>query len=176
MNLFTILITFFLATRVDLMHENITGTIALKPYRIFSICSIIIIASIYAYQTHRLYYTLHHDRKKYHYLINLTWIIMIVGALSPYKLNKADLLSELHVFCSMTSCIIVLVLLFIYTRLLSLENIQKHKKIHWYYDIGIIILFMLFFLFSRVNGYLEITYSCIVSGYFIVHHIYEFFS
>ena len=106
-------------------------------------------------------------------IIILTGFIMSIGSLFRYTINQRDILSILHVYCSMFGCVSFLVLLFIYTRKMALFDINLYLKIHWFYD-GLIQLFCLLFLFfGRVNGYIEILFALIVCGYLYLIRRYE---
>lgn len=159
--------TLYLSTRLDPFYENITGTANLPyfhiPVILFTICSV-------SYFTYRMYHLFKKDTHKcfYQVWILLTGLIMSVGSLFPYTINQRDLSSILHVYCSMFGCVSFLILLFIYTRKMSLFDIQLYLKIHWFYD-GLIQLFCLLFLFfGRVNGYIEILFAFIVCGYLLL--------
>lgn len=158
-------LTIFIATRADLMYENVTGVAAMPQYRILVIIFTILSAFFYAYKVHRVYQCLNQDKKYYHWIINLTALIMSAGAFFPYTINGKDIASQLHVYCSMLSCISFLLLLFVFTRLLSYENPGLYLKIHYFYDVGLRFLCILIVVFTRVNGYTEIVFAFLVSGY-----------
>lgn len=150
------------------MHDNVTIVASIPRYHYCVVVFTIISALFYAYETHKVFRTLSCDKKIYHIIINCTALMMSVGAFFPYTIQGLDIVSKIHVYCSMISCILFLILLFIYTRYLAYENIDKYLKIHYFYDLGLQFLCIFFIVFAKVNGYLEILFACLVSGYFIL--------
>ena len=162
--LLIILLTIYVSTRSNLMYENITGVASLPQYRFLVIMYISGLALFFAYKMTQLYNTLPVSNK-YKSIILLTAIIMIVGAFSPYSLNGTDFYSKAHVYCSMTGCILFLILLWIFTRYLSLYKTDIYIKIHWYYDLGLQFLMIFTLVMTRINGIIEILYAILVCGY-----------
>lgn len=160
-----LLLTIILTSRVDLMYENLTGVLILPQYRYFAIIHIILCACFFAYKTLLIYKTLPIQKNIYKYIIILTGITMIIGSLFPYTINSRDLFSILHVYCSMLSCLSFLILLWIYTRLLSLYQPHIYHKIHWFYDLSLQFLAIFTIVFTRVNGYIEILFTLLVCSY-----------
>lgn len=164
--------TLYLSTRLNPFYENITG-VANFPYFHIPVILFTILSS--AYFSYRMYRLFNRDVYKHFYqiIIILTGFVMSIGSLFPYTINQRDILSILHVYCSMFGCVSFLVLLFIYTRKMALFDINLYLKIHWFYD-GLIQLFCLLFLFfGRVNGYIEILFALIVCGYLYLIRRYE---
>lgn len=147
------------------MYENVTGVAAIAEYRLLVMFFTIFSAFFYAYKVHKIFYNLNQDKKIYHIIISITALTMSAGAFFPYTINRNDLSSKLHVYCSMLSCISFLVMLFLYTRLISYENTSLYLKIHYFYDLGLQFLCILIVVFTRVNGYIEILFAILVSGY-----------
>lgn len=87
---FIIVLTIYLTSRTDLMHENLTGVMAIEKYHNISILFIIFCACFFAYKTHAIYKKTFVHNRIYNIVIILTAVIMIVGALSPYTLNSRD--------------------------------------------------------------------------------------
>ena len=159
------LLTVIMSCQGDLMYENITGVSLKEGMHIWIILYAIVTATFYAYQTYKLYKQLSKPRVWAHIWIVLTAITMIAGSFFPYTINSKDIFSTLHVYCSMSSCLSFLILLFLYNRFLSYENFIVYSKIHWYYDLGLQFLGILVIVFTRVNGYLEILFAVLVTGY-----------
>ena len=168
MNALTILLTLFLASRVDLLYDNITITMAMPQYRCMSILSIIIIATLYAYQAWILFQRQNINNKVYRCMIIFTWSIMCFGAFAPYHQNHVDLISQIHVICSMSSCLLVLVVLLLYQWHIQQTSLFSLSAQH-FLRTGIVLLIMMYVGFGRVNGYLEIAYSIVAGGSFAMH-------
>ena len=160
-----IVLTIYLTSRTDLMHENLTGVMAIEKYHNISILFIIFCACFFAYKTHAIYKKTFVHNRIYNIVIILTAVIMIVGALSPYTLNSRDFFSLLHVYCSMLSCLSFLCLLWIYTRKLLLLDITLYQSLHWFYDLSLQFLAILTLLFAKVNSYIEILFAFLVCTY-----------
>lgn len=165
MYVFVCFLTIFIASRADLMYENITGVALIPQYHLPVILFTIFLAFFFAYKMHYVYHTLTNDSKYYHLAINITAFAMGIGSLFTYTINSQDIYSLLHVYLSMLSCLSFLILLFIYTRYLSIENPMMYNQIHWFYDLGIQFLALLTIVMTRVNGYIEILFSFIVCIY-----------
>lgn len=161
--LIIILFTIYFASRADLLYENITGVLILPEYRLSTMIYIIILAWFFGYKTYKVFHTLKAPMI-YNYTIILTSITMTIGAISPYKLNSTDFLSNLHVYCSMLSSLSFLIHLFIYFYYLKIKDFTLYNKIFPYYLKGIEFLIILTIVFGRMNGYIEILYSIIVCG------------
>lgn len=165
--IFIILATIFIASRADLMYENITGVAAIPQYRSIVIGFTIMCALFYTIKMTKIF---RHDNfsKIYQLIIIITGITMSIGAFFPYTSGGKDIASKIHVYCSMLSCLSFLILLWIYTRQLSYINPALYLKIHSFYDLGLQFLAILFIVFTRVNGYLEILFACLVSLYLMM--------
>lgn len=161
--LIIILLTIFLSSRADLLYENITGVLILPQYRLYTMIYIIILAWFFGYKTNKIFKALH-TPSIYKYTIYLTSVTMTIGAISPYQLNSNDILSHLHVYCSMLSSLSFLIHLFIYFYYLKRKDYIQYNKIFPYYLKGIEFLIILTVVFGRMNGYIEIIYSIIVCG------------
>lgn len=168
MGFYVMIMTIFLMTRDDLMYANLTGISTLPRYHYIVVIHIILCAIYYAYHMHHIYHSLNSKHPFIHCCITLTMIIMIIGACSPYHINSNDLFSSIHVICSMSSCVSFLALLWIYNRYLSYEYPQIYLNIHQYYDYGLYFLGLMFVVFTRVNGYLEIMFTILVTVYLMV--------
>lgn len=164
--LIIVLTTLFLCSRGNPIYDNITGIASLPNYRYIVIMFLIFCSYYYAYKMIKVYQRIPlRNIKVYNFIIFLTAIIMSIGSFFPYTTNGYDICSKIHVYSSMLGCVSFLTLLFIYTRYLSVYNLKLYLKIHWFYDVGLQFLFILFIVFTRVNGYIEILYSIIVGTY-----------
>ena len=159
---FLILLTIFFSSRADLMYENITGVLIQPEYRLLTMIYIIFLAWFYGIKVYRIYKNINIQRI-YKYTIFLTSLIMSIGAITPYTLNSNDFLSNIHVYSSILSSLSFLIHLFIYFYYLKSINYNKYHKIFPYYLKGIEFLIILTIVFGRMNGYIEIIYSIIVS-------------
>lgn len=160
------ILTTYISSRLDLLYENVTGVSLLAEYHTLVIFHIVFCAFFFAYKTNKIYKKLPIPYlKMYQSIIILTCLIMSSGVFFPYTLNSHDLFSTLHVTCSMLGCVSFLVLLFIYTRYLSLYFPNIYLKIHWLYDLSLQFLIILLLVFTRVNGYIEIIFAIIVCSY-----------
>lgn len=168
MYIFICLLTLFIASRADLMYENITCVASIEHYRFLVIAFTIFCAVFFAIKTKHIFQKLQNNKKIYLYIIYITGLTMSIGAFFPYTTNGQDLLSKIHVYCSMLSCLSFLTLLFIYTRIISFEKPDLYFKIHYFYDLGIQFLAILLVVFARVNGYIEILFTIFVSGYLML--------
>lgn len=168
-----ILLTVFITAQGNLMYENLTGVSLKDGMFIFVIIQAFLCSIYFNYKMHRLYNCLNQNKKWIHILINITSFTLCIGVLFPYTLNSRDLFSLIHVYCSMFACLSFLVLLFLYTRYLSYENVLLYEKVHWFYDLGLQFLFILFIVFGRVNGYLELLFTILVSVYIIIIEYYQ---
>lgn len=162
-DLLIILMTCFLASRGNLMYENITGVSLLPQYHMLVVGYTIVCSLFFAYQIFQLYKQYH--LSKYNLFIYINTILMCLGAFFPYTLNSNDIYSLLHVYCSMISSIGLLALLFILTRKLAYLHPSLYQQTHWYYDIGLQFLCLLLIVFTRVNGYIEIIFVVLSCSY-----------
>ncbi len=163
-----IILTILITSQGNLMHENLTG-VSLKDGMFWIVAFHAFFSAFYFnYKMHKLFSSLYKNKKWVHILINITSLSLCIGVLFPYTLNSRDMYSNIHVYCSMFACLSFLTLLFIYTRYLSLENIFLYNKVHWFYDLGLQFLFILFIVFGKVNGYLEILFAILVSVYILL--------
>jgi len=160
------LFTIYLSSRGHLMYENITGVAQIAQYHNIVIIYTIFSACFFAYKMLKIYKHLPLSNQKiYQIIIILTALCMSIGSLFPYMTNGTDISSKLHVYCSMISCLSFLILLWIYTRHLSIYFPDIYVKIHWFYDISLQFIAILIIVFTRVNGYIEILFSFIVCTY-----------
>lgn len=157
--------TIFITSRANLMYENMTGVATIPEYRLIVILFTLLSSCFFVMKTHKIFHYLTWHKKYIHIVINFTGIIMSLGAICPYTINGTDILSKMHVYCSMLSSLSFLILLLIWTRLLVFENIAIYNRIHWFYDFGIQILGILIVVFTRVNGYIEIIFAILVCTY-----------
>lgn len=155
------LLTIFFSSRADLMYENITGVLILPSYRFYTMIFIIFLAWFFGLKVFKLFRK-YNMSNRYSYSIFLTSLTMTIGAISPYTLNSNDVLSHLHVYCSILSSISFLVHLFIFFDKIKNINPIIHEKLFPYYQKGIEFLILLTIVFGRMNGYIEIIYSIIV--------------
>lgn len=154
----------WISSQGHLMYENITGISLLERFHFLVIGYILISSCFFAYKIRKLYKKIP-THSFYQAIIIITALIECIGILCPYSLNSHDLLSQVHVICCMSGCIAFLILLFIYTRYLSYYYTDIYVKVHWFYDLGLQFLCILFIVFSRVNGYLEILYCGLICIY-----------
>ncbi len=162
--IYVIIFTLFFTSRTNLMYGNMTGSLMLENYHWWIVLHLIICASFFAYKTLLIYQKINIQKKIYLPVI-ITALAMIVGALCPYTLNSRDLYSLLHVYCSLFACISFLILLWIYTRLLSIYEPTLYNRIHWFYNLAIQFIAILSIVLTRINGYIEILFTLIVCGY-----------
>ncbi|MEG0451425.1 MAG: hypothetical protein RR428_01230 [Coprobacillus sp.] len=160
--------TIFIASRGNLMYENVTGVSLIEQYHLLVVIYTIFLACFFAYKVAFIYKKLSTKKPFVLFFVYLTGFIMSFGALFPYTLNSRDLFSLIHVYCSMFSCISFLVILFIYNRYLTYDNPILYNQIHWLYDLGLQFLCIMFLVFGRVNGYLEIMYAVLVCSYLYI--------
>lgn len=158
-------ITFYLSSRLDLFYDNITGVSLLPQYHLLTIVYMFFCATFFAYKTYHIYQSLpiriYYDK----ILILIAYLSITIGITCPYTMNQNDLFSILHVSLSSLGCVLFLVLLWIYTRYLSIYDTLTYLRIHWFIDLSIQCLVILTLAFTRVNGYIEILYVCIVCFY-----------
>ncbi|MEG0592407.1 MAG: hypothetical protein RR512_03780 [Coprobacillus sp.] len=169
--LFIFLATIFIASRGNLMYENITGVSLMEEYHVIVVIYTIILACFFAYKVASIYKNLTIKKPIVTFIIYFTGFTMSFGSLFPYTLNSLDFFSLIHVYCSMFSCISFLVVLFIYNRYLSFDNPILYNQVHWYYNLGLQFLCIMFVVFGRVNGYLEIMYAALVCSYLYILEI-----
>lgn len=163
------ILTIYISTRANLMYENITGVAQIPKYHDFVVIYTIFIACFFAYKMLKIYKKIPlSNHKLYQYIIIITALIMSIGSLFPYIVNGTDIFSKMHVYCSMSSCLSFLILLWIYTRYLATFMPMIYIKIHWYYDLFLQFLSILFIVFTRVNGYIEIIFTFIVCTYLYI--------
>lgn len=166
--LLILIMTIFVATRANLMYENITGVATIADYHLLVVIFTIICAGFFAYKMYRVLILLHHQESAIKLSIIVAASMMIIGAFCPYTLNGKDFYSMMHVICSMVPSLIFLILLFIYTRFLAIQYPHIYLHIHWFFDLGIQFLCLLLIVFTRVNGYLEIYFTILVCGYLYI--------
>lgn len=165
--LLIIFFTVFVATRADLMMENITGVASMNQYHELVVIYTVICALFFAYKTYQHFHFLNTRPRYIHALIFITTSMMIVGAFCPY-FEETHWLSFLHVFFSMTSSVFFIMILLIYTHYLSMENIAIYLKTHWFFHVGIQILIALLLVAARVNGLIEILYVSFICIYLLL--------
>lgn len=161
--LLIVLITCFIASRGNLMYENITGVSLMDQYHVLVIIYTIGCSLFFAYQIFHLFQK--YQLSQYNIFIYIQTFLMCIGAFFPYTLNSNDIYSSLHVYCSMIASIGLLVLLLILTRKLLYLDPTLYQRTHWYYDFGLQFLCLLLIVFTRVNGYIEILFVIIVCYY-----------
>lgn len=158
--------TIYLTSRCNLMYENLTGVAQIPQFHYPVIIFTILTSIFFAYKMLKVFQNIHINHLKiYQMMIILTAFIMSIGSLFPYQMNGTDIHSKLHVYCSMFGCLSFLILLFIYTRKLSIYHPHLYMKIHWFYDFSLQFLCILLIVFTRVNGYIEILFAGIVCLY-----------
>lgn len=163
--LFFLLLTIYVSSRADLMYENITGVSTMPEYHLLVIGFTLLSAIFFAYKMLKVLHLLKHHEKSITFMIIFSATLMSIGAFAPYTINQKDCLSQLHVYCSMIPSLLFLGLIFIYNRFLSLSYPHIYIQIHWYFDLGVQFLALLFIVFTRVNGYLEIFFTLLVCSY-----------
>lgn len=154
--IFIILLTCLIASKSSLMYENITIVSNIKEYRYACIAYLIFISLFFGYKLYKLY-SHNHLSRKYNLLILTSICLMIVGAFAPYIQNSNDLLSNIHVYCCMFSCLLLGLLIFI-----LLYKVYHYKDIYQYYKHAMSFLIFLIIVFGRISGYIEIIFMIIV--------------
>ena len=163
-----ILMTLFITSKSDMLYDNITGISSNPQYHFLVVIYTFICALFFCIKMHKVSHTLLKDLKIYHYIINLLTGLMISGSLFIYTQNSHDLSSLLHVYFSMTASLGFLILLFIYTRLLSLQNPILYDQIHKFYDLGLQFLAIITIVFARINSIIELLFTVLVSIYLYI--------
>lgn len=156
--------TLFIATRKDVMYENITGVSTLPEYHLLVVVYTIVCAFYFAYQTYRHFQYLNYYPKYIPYLIVFTTFIMCIGAICPYS-NDQSWLSQLHVYASMISSLFFIVILQVYTHYLSIQYPSIYIQTHWIFHCGLQVLIILFIVSGHVSGILEILYVFFICLY-----------
>lgn len=162
---FICLLTIFIACQDNLLYSNITGVSNIPSHHTFVMLYTIICALFFAYKMHKIYHKLIQDKKIYHIVINTSALIMILGSFFRYTQNSKDIFSLLHVYCSMIGSLSFLVLLFIYTRLLSYQNPLLYRRVHFFFDFGLNVLIIFTIVFTKINGIIEILFVIVVCLY-----------
>lgn len=102
------------------------------------------------------------NKKKWKHFNYSLWILVILTVLIPYH-TKEDFLSGFHVFMGYIT--------FIYFNYLYfLVGWYYETSRHIYYG-GLLLLCILSIMHMSVTGYIEVTYTCLVS--FIVTYLYR---
>ncbi len=158
---FIILATIFMASRADLMYENISIVASIPKYHLLTIIYTFICSLFFAYKMYMLYKKFYHPHKFCLPLIIIAAIAMLIGSLFTY--GSSTLYSQIHVYTSILSCIIFLFLLFIYMYYMSIDYIQVYLKCYRQFYLSINILAIIVVVIGRINGIIEIFYFLIVS-------------
>lgn len=156
-----IVLTIFIASRADLMYDNISYVASLPHYRIMVVAYTFICSLFFAFKMYQIY-------KKFHYIYKFCIPLIIIAAFSMaigslFTYGASPLYSNIHVYTSIISCIIFLFLLCIYMYFLSIDYVNIYLKCHHYFYFSINILLVLIVVMGRINGIIEIVYICIVS-------------
>jgi hypothetical protein len=159
------IMTFIITSRVDMIYENLTGVAQLPQYRIIVIIYTLICSLFFAYHVIKVYNYLPIRHIRYKIWIIITSLVMMCGSFFPYTINQHDISSTLHVLCSMFGCLSFLVLLWIYTRKLSIHYVDVYIKIHFIFDIPLQFLIIITLVFARINGVIELLFTGIVCIY-----------
>ena len=160
--------TIFIASRADLMYENITGVSTLPQYHLLVIIYTFFCAMIFGYKTKKVFQCLTHYQPFCLITIYLSSLLMVIGSLFIYTTNGQDLSSKIHVYCSMLPSLFFIILLFIYNRYLLSQFPEIYQRIHWYFESGVSFLGILLVVFTRVNGYIEILFAILMSSYLFI--------
>lgn len=167
-----IFLTLFVTTRGDIIYENITGVSTLPQYHNLVIIYLLICTFYFAYQMFRHFRHLYTFSRYVPYLIFLAVFLMIIGALTPYN-DSSGFISQIHVWCSMISSCLFLVILQIYTYRLSVECPDIYLNTHSIFHVGLQMLVILFLVCGRVNGLLELLYVVVICIYLFMVDKYQ---
>lgn len=166
--IFVCLLTFFVANHADLMYENITGVSSMPQYHFMVVAYTLFTTLFFVYKIKKVYHHFNDSKPLIHTIIFISAIMMIVGSFFQYTINAKDISSQIHVYFSMIPSLSFLTLLFFFNRKLFHEYPTIYLRIHWYYDLGLQFLGLLFIVFTRVNGYIEILFAILVSSYLYI--------
>ncbi len=161
---FIFLFTFFIATRKDIIYNNITGVSTIPEYHFLVMIYTIICAIFFAYQTYRHFHYLYHYPLYIPFLIVLATLSMCIGSICPYT-NTPTWLSSIHVYASMSASILFILLLQIYTHELSLQFPNVYLQTHWIFHVGLQVLVLLFLVSGAITGMIEILYVFFICLY-----------
>lgn len=156
--------TIFVATRKDIIYENITGVSTIPEYHLLVILYTLICAIYFAYQINRHF----HYLKQYPHYINplifLATILMCIGAFCPYT-KQMTWLSYIHVYASIISSLLFIIILQIYTHFLSIQFPYIYSQTHRIFHFGLQTLVAIFLVSGAVNGIIEILYVLFICIY-----------
>lgn len=161
---FILFFTIYVATRKDIIYENITGVSTAPEYRILVIIYTLISAIYFAYQMNRHFHYLNRYPRYIPTLIFLAALFMCIGAFCPYSKDNSWL-SSIHVYASITASLLFIIILQIYTHQLSIQCPAIYFQTHWLFHLGLQILVVIFFVSGAINGIIEILYVLIICFY-----------
>ncbi len=147
------------------MYSNLTLISSNNNYRLFIIIHLIICSLYYRHTLLSIYKKMNHISPIIKYMIHLSAIMMIIGSLFPYTYLGLDLLSKCHVFFSMTSSLLLLIILFLYNYYFSLYNSSLYKQTHYFIETGLSFLCLIIICFGHINGYIEMIFCFIITYY-----------
>ncbi len=159
------ILTLFITSRDSLLDGNMTAVLMFDDYRYITIVFLTFCAFFFYTKALKLFRTIKYKVELVNSTLMFSAILMIIGCFAPYTDNGGNFLSDLHVICSMTSTLLLLLHLFILNRKLALIELDIYLKTHWIIDYGIQMLVLLIIVFTRVNGYIEIVYTTILCLY-----------
>ena len=154
-----LLSTIFIASRKNLLLDNITGVASKPEWHIIIIIYTFICALFFAFKTYKIYKNLPSINNYCFISIALAAILMISGSFFTYHTNQKDISSLIHVSFSMISCSIFLVLLWIHAQK------TPYQKITVFFNRGLQFLIIIILFFTRINGIVEILFTTLVCGY-----------
>ena len=156
--------TVFVATRKDIIYNNITGVSTIPEYHLLVILYTIICAFFFFFFSYRHFHYLYHYPTYTPFLVGLATLSMCIGGLCPYT-HTPTYLSSIHVYTSMLASVLFIILLQIYTHELSLQFPDVYLQTHWIFHIGLQILVLFFLVSGAITGLIEILYVFFICMY-----------
>lgn len=98
-------VSILLASQANLFYENLTYIGNLANTRLYFMLWGIALSLFYAYSYYTLYNVIPYAKHKYVPYSILCCVVSIIAFVLPYQNHSGDLLSQLHVYGSMASCI-----------------------------------------------------------------------
>ncbi len=165
MTFYILIMTFFILSRDSLLYSNMTLIASMPQYKYLIIAHLIILSLYYRKSLHFIYKKIDQTPCIVKHLINITSIMMIIGAFIPYTYLGVDILSILHVFFCMISSVLFLLILFIYNYYISIFYGSIYRKTHYFFETGLSFLCLVTVFFTSINGYVEMIYCVLVTIY-----------
>ena len=125
---FIFLFTFFIATRKDIIYNNITGVSTIPEYHFLVMIYTIICAIFFAYQTYRHFHYLYHYPLYIPFLIVFATLSMCIEVFAPIR--YANMVIICPCICFYVTSILFIILLQIYTHELSLQFPNVYIQTH----------------------------------------------